>query len=332
MKIRKLGPFNLEVSAIGLGCMGMSHAYGTNYNDAESLKVLDKAYELGIYFWDTAEMYGPYINETLVGKALKGKPRDKIILATKMGFKLDSSGKVIGVDGSPQRVKDAIEGSLKRLDTDYIDLFYLHRLDPKTPIEETMNAFVDLIRQGKIRAIGLSEVGPGIIRRAHKIHPITAVQSEYSLWERYVEPKVLPCLRELNIGFVPFSPLGRGFLTGAFKSIDELESSDWRRTVPRFQDAQLKHNLELVNKVKQIAADYKATPAQVALAWLLRQSPDCVPIPGTKQLKYLEENAKAIELTLPESVWRELDSTIESFKAFGERYPAEAEALVDYTD
>jgi len=331
MQKRKLGRQGLEVSALGLGCMGMSHAYG-HPNDAESLRVLDKALELGVNFWDTAEMYGPFANEKLLGRALKGRPRQNVIIATKFAWKFGPGGEQIGLDGSPAHIRESIEGSLKRLGTDYIDLYYQHRLDPDTPIEETVSALAALVKEGKVRYIGLSEVGPGTIRRANSVHPLTAVQSEYSLWERGVEEKVLPVLRELGIGFVAYSPMGRGFLAGSVTCVADLVESDWRRSNPRFQGENCVHNLRLVEIIKKISSEHGVTPAQVALAWLLRRGGDIVPIPGTKHMKYLEENVRAVEMHLPESAWSTLDKALSSFEVAGARYLEEAMKLIDRTD
>lgn len=330
MQKRKLGRQGLETPALGLGCMGMSFAYGAA-DDAESIRVLHRSLELGINFWDTAEVYGPFKNEELIGRALKGRPRDSVIIATKFAWRFGEKGQPVALDGSPAHIKKAVEGSLARLGTDYIDLYYQHRLDPNTPIEDTVSAMAELVAAGKVRYLGLSEVGPGTIRRAHAVHPITAVQSEYSLWERGVESEVLPTLRTLGIGFVPYSPIGRGFLSGRFRSINDLEESDWRRRNPRFQSDNLPHNLQLVDVVKEIAAANDATPAQVALAWLLRQGGDVVPIPGTKRLRYLEENAGAAALALPESEWRKVDAALASFRVAGMRYPEAAMRFIDTT-
>jgi aryl-alcohol dehydrogenase-like predicted oxidoreductase len=331
MQKRKLGTHGLEVSLLGLGCMGMSYAYG-HAEEAESIKVLHRALELGVNFWDTAEMYGPFKNEELLGKALKGKPRERVIIATKFAWKFGPKGELAGLDSSPGHIKASLEGSLKRLGTDYIDLYYQHRLDPHTPIEDTVGALVDLIKQGKVRYIGLSEVGPGTIRRAHKVHPLSVVQTEYSLWERGVKAKVLPVLRELGIGLAAYSPMGRGFLAGRFKSADELEASDWRRNNPRFQAGNIKHNMRLVELVKEIAFTNNATPAQVALAWLLRQGKDIVPIPGTTKIRHLEENIQAAKLNLPEAAWSGLDKALSSFQTAGERYPEAAMKMIDRTE
>jgi aryl-alcohol dehydrogenase-like predicted oxidoreductase len=331
MQKRKLGRQGLEVSALGLGCMGMSYAYG-HPDDAESLRVLDRALELGINFWDTAEMYGPCTNEELLGRALKGKPRQNVIIATKFAWKFGPNGEQTGLDSTPPHIRESIEGSLRRLGTDYIDLYYQHRLDPNTPIEETVGALAALVREGKVRYIGLSEVGPGTIRRAHAVHPLTAVQSEYSLWERGVEEKVLPTLHELGIGFVAYSPMGRGFLAGRITCVNDLVESDWRRNNPRFQGENCVRNLKLVEIVKEISAGHGSTPAQVALAWILRRGGDLVPIPGTKHLKYLEENVLAASLDLPESAWTTLDKAVSSFHVAGARYPEAAMKLIDGTE
>ncbi|HEX8948636.1 MAG TPA: aldo/keto reductase [Dissulfurispiraceae bacterium] len=331
MQKRRLGRQGLEVSALGLGCMGMSYAYGPS-DEEESLRVLQRSLELGINFWDTAEMYGPFTNEELIGRALRGKARENVIIATKFAWRFDAEGRPVALDSSPAHIKDSLEGSLKRLGTDYIDLYYQHRLDPNTSIEDTIAALADLVAAGKVRSIGLSEVGPGTIRRAHAVHPITAVQSEYSLWERGVEEKVLPVLRELGIGFVAYSPMGRGFLAGRFKSVSDLDESDWRRNAPRFQGGNFEHNLKLVEIVKEIASTHHAAPAQVALAWLLRQGDDIVPIPGTKHVKYLEEDTSAVDLNLPESAWASLDRAVASFHPAGARYPEAAMKTIDVTE
>lgn len=331
MEKRKLGRQGLIVSALGLGCMGMSWAYGPS-DDMESIRVFHRALELGINFWDTAEMYGPFKNEELLGRALKGKPQQSVIIATKFAFKFGPKGEQIGLDSSPAHIKESIVRSLKRLGTDYIDLYYQHRLDPNTPIEDTVGALAELIQEGKIRYIGLSEVGHRTIQRAHMVHPLTAIQSEYSLWERGVEKMVLPTLRKLRIGFVAYSPMGRGFLSGKIKNINDLAQSDWRRNNPRFQGENFTHNFQLVEIVKEIAAANHATPAQVALAWLLRQSIDIVPIPGTKHVRYLEENAQAAELNLPDSAWSTLDKTLSLFQTAGARYPEGAMKLIDRTE
>lgn len=332
MQKRKLGQQGLEVSALGLGCMGLSFAYGTAASEEQSMKVLHRALDLGMNFWDTAELYGPYTNEELICRALKDRSRQKVIIATKFGFKLNAKGEIIGLISTPDHIKKTVDESLKRLGTDYIDLYYQHRLDPDTPIEDTMGSLADLVKAGKVRYIGLSEVGPGIIRRAHAVHPLTAIQSEYSLWDRVVEAKVLPLVRELNIGFVPFSPIGRGFLSGKINSLNDLEQSDFRQRLPRFQGENFKHNIKLVEAVKKIASTYQATPAQIALAWLLHQGDDIVPIPGTRRIDYLEENAHSLDLHLPESVWTTINELINSFDFAGVRYPEEILKMTDNSD
>jgi aryl-alcohol dehydrogenase-like predicted oxidoreductase len=287
----------LSVGRIGLGAMGMSGTYGTG-DDAESTRTIHRALELGVTLIDTAEVYGPYHNEELVGRAVKGR-RDQVVLATKFGMISHAGGGIGNLDSSPANIRTAVEGSLRRLDTDYIDLYYQHRVDPKTPIEETVGALTELVTQGKIRHIGLSEAWVANIRRAHAVHPITALQSEYSLWTRDPERDVLPLLHELGIGFVPYSPLGRGFLTGQIRSLDDIQDGDFRKNNPRFTAENFAHNLHVADEVRQIAADVGATPAQVALAWLLAQGDNIAPIPGTKRVSRLEENvaADAIELT-----------------------------------
>jgi aryl-alcohol dehydrogenase-like predicted oxidoreductase len=328
---RKLGTQGLEVSELGLGCMGMSWAYGPA-DENESIRVLHRALELGIDFWDTAEMYGPFTNEALLGRALKGKLRQQVIIATKFAMRFGSKGEMLGLDSSPAHIVKSIEGSLNRLGTDYIDLYYQHRLDPNTPIEDTVGALAKLVQQGKVRFIGLSEVGPGIIRRAHAVHPLTAVQMEYSIWERGIEDKVLPAMRALGIGLVAYSPVGRGFLTGKIKSPGDLDKTDWRLGVPRFQEGNFAHNLAVVEAIQKIASAGQATPAQVALAWVLRRGDDIVPIPGTKHVAWLEENAKAANLKLPDSYWQELDATLSEFQVAGPRYPEAAMRTIDTTD
>jgi aryl-alcohol dehydrogenase-like predicted oxidoreductase len=296
MRTARLG--DLEVSRIGLGAMGMSGSYGAAPDEAESIRTVHRALELGVNLIDTAEMYGPFHNEELVGRAIKGR-RDQVVLATKFGF-ISHSGREAGrLDSSPASVRAAVEGSLTRLGTDHIDLYYQHRVDPDTPIEDTVGALAGLVAAGKIRHIGLSEAWVSTIRRAHAVHPVTALQSEYSLWTRDPEEEVLPVLRELKIGFVPYSPLGRGFLTGQIRSLDDIEDGDFRRSNPRFEGENFAHNLQVAEEVRQIAAEAGATPAQVALAWLLAKGDDIAPIPGTKRVSRLEENAAAdgIELT-----------------------------------
>lgn len=319
MQKRKLGQQGLEVSALGLGCMGLTWAYGPA-DEAESLRVIHRALELGINFLDTAELYGPFTNEDLIGRAIQGKPRDKVIIATKFGFVWDDKKQITGVNSQAEHIRESIEGSLKRLRTDYIDLYYQHRLDPKVPIEETMSVLADFVKAGKVRYVGLSEVGPGTIRRAHAVHPVTALQSEYSFWDRGVEDKILPTLRELGIGFVPFSPLGRGFLTGKIKNIDELDQSDFRQTLPRLQGDNFQYNLKFVELINAFSAAHHVSSPQLALAWLLQKGNDIVPIPGTKRIKYLEENVKAADVDLPQSAWNELDKILTMFSFQGERY------------
>lgn len=299
MKQVTLGNNGPVVSRIGLGLMGMSAFYtGAALDDAESIRTIHRAIELGVTLLDTAEMYGPYLNEELLGKAVAGR-RGEVVIATKFGTFRNATGEGRGLDGSAANVRASVEGSLRRLATDYIDLYYQHRMDPDTPIEETVGALTELIAEGKIRGYGLSEAAPATIRRAHAVHPVTAVQTEYSLWTRDPEAEVLPTVRELGIGFVPYSPLGRGFLTGAIRSLDQLDATDFRRTNPRFADGNLEANIRIVNQVDTVAAQIGARPGQVALAWLLAQGDDIVPIPGTKRISYLEENvaADAIELT-----------------------------------
>jgi aryl-alcohol dehydrogenase-like predicted oxidoreductase len=317
MEKRKLGGQGLEVPSLGLGCMGMSFAYG-KADEAESLRTLDRSLELGVHFWDTAESYGPYLNEELLAKALKGR-REKVVLATKFGWK-NGIVNPNNLDGSPENVRSAVEGSLQRLGTHYIDLLYLHRLDPKTPIEETMGAMSQLVQQGKVKYLGLSEVGPQTLRRAHLVHPLTALQSEYSLWETGVEEKILPILRELGIGFVPFSPVGRGFLTGEIKKFTDLAQNDNRRNIPRFQGENFDRNLKLVEEVKKLGAVKNATASQIALAWLLHQGKDIVPIPGTTKVKHLEENAKAADIILDSDDLSKISRILSEIKVSGERY------------
>ncbi len=330
MKKRYLGQSSLEVSALGLGCMGMSYAYGPA-NQAESLQVLDRALALGVNFFDTAEIYGPYKNEELIGNWLKNKVRNSIVLATKFGFTWNTEGFLEGVNSKPDHIKKSIEGSLKRLQTDYIDLYYQHRLDPEVPIEDTMGTLSDLVKAGKVRYIGLSEVGPGTIRRAHAVHPITAIQSEYSLWDRNIEKEILPLLRELGIGFVPFSPLGRGFFSGEIHGTNELDKGDFRQKLERFSDVNFQHNFKLVELLQTLATKNNATPSQIALAWLLKQGENIVPIPGTKRISHLEENLQSTAFFMPESDWDALEQFLASFKFRGERYPEAILKLVDRT-
>lgn len=305
MKYTNIGrSSSLRVSRIGLGCMGMSAYYtGARADDAESIRTINRAIDLGINLIDTAEVYGPYVNEELVGRAIAGR-RDQVVLATKFGhISHQPGGDEFRLDSTPRNIRLAVEGSLRRLGTDHIDLYYQHRVDPATPIEETMSALKELVEEGKVRYIGLSEAGTDTIRRAHKVHPVTAVQTEYSLWTRDPEREILPLVRELGIGFVAYSPLGRGFLAGQIGSIEQLDPSDWRRTNPRFTGENFEQNLRIADEVKAVAAQAGATPAQVALAWLLAQGEDVVPIPGTKRVSRLEEDAAEIRLS-PEQLVR----------------------------
>ena len=331
MEKRALGRQGLEVSALGLGCMGMSWAYG-GADESQSIRVLHHALDIGVTFWDTAETYGPFTNEELLGRALKGKRREDVIIATKFAWKFGPNNEQIGLDSSPANIRRSIEGSLRRLGTSYIDLYYQHRLDPNTPIEDTVGALADLVKQGKVRYIGLSEVGPGTIRRAHRVHPLSAVQSEYSLWTRGLEDGVLPALRELGIGLVAYSPIGRGFLSGKIKSINDLSESDWRRNNPRFQGENFQHNFRLAEIVQRIASADRVSAAQVALGWVLRQGKDIVPIPGTRHTEYLDENARALDLKLPDSTWADVDREVRSFQVAGPRYPEVAMKMLDTTE
>jgi aryl-alcohol dehydrogenase-like predicted oxidoreductase len=326
MQMRKLGRQGLEVSALGLGCMGMSHAYGTP-DDAESIATLHRATELGVNFFDTAEVYGPFINEELVGRALHDR-RDRVVIATKFGFRFED-GKMSGLDSRPEHVRDAVEGSLRRLGTDHIDLLYQHRVDPKVPIEEVVGAMAELVHAGKVRYLGLSEAGEATIRRAHAVHPISALQSEYSLWERNLEPRLMPLLRELGIGLVPFSPLGRGFLTGVAQRAESYPSSDMRHRDPRLQGANFDANMRAAAAVAEVAAARHATPGQIALAWVLHQGANVVPIPGTKRRSYIEENVAAAELSLSAEELQRLDRALPRGGAAGDRYTPEMMALVD---
>src|SRR5271165_1342321 len=301
---RKLGSQGLEVSAIGLGCMGMSQCYGPA-DETESLATLDRAIELGCTFFDTAEVYGPFINEELLGRAFKGR-RDRLVIATKFGFRIQD-GKPVGVDSRPEHIREAVEGSLQRLQTSYIDLRYQHRIDPAVPIEDVAGTVGDLVKRGKVRFFGLSEAGIGNIRRAHAVHPVSALQSEYSLWERNLEPEIIPVLRELGIGLVPFSPLGRGFLTGEVKRAEEYPEGDFRRNDPRYQGENYDANVKAARIVHDIAQTLNAKPGQIALAWLLHKGPDIVPIPGTKRRTYLEENIAAAAIPLSAAQLQALD-------------------------
>ena len=322
MKKRKLGKSNLEVSAVGLGCMGMSASYGEPKDKQEMISLLLTAVDRGITFFDTAEVYGPFTNEELVGEALS-PIRDRVVIATKFGFKLKPNGEPgwVGLDSRPEHVKEAVEGSLKRLKTDVIDLLYQHRVDPNVPIEDVAGAVKDLIQQGRVKHFGLSEAGIQTIRRAHAVQPVTALQNEYSLWWRAPEAEVLPVLEELGIGMVPYSPLGRGFLTGKMDETTKFESSDFRSSLPRFTPEARKANQSVVELLERIAKQKNATPAQIALAWLLAQKPWIVPIPGTTKLTRFEENIGAVNIELTPDDLREIDSAASKIKVQGERYP-----------
>jgi aryl-alcohol dehydrogenase-like predicted oxidoreductase len=326
LKKRKLGTQGLEVSALGLGCMGMSQSYGVA-DEPESIATLDRAIELGITLFDTAEAYGPFKNEELLGRAFKSR-RDKVLIATKFGFRFED-GKLAGTDSRPQHVKEVAEASLRRLGTDHIDLFYQHRVDPTVPIEDTVGAMAELVREGKVRFLGLSEAGEKTIRRAHKTHPISALQSEYSLWERNLESGIIPVLRELGIGLVPFAPLGRGFLTGTAKRAEEYPEGDFRRGDPRFQGENFDANMRAASIVRDLAAQKNATPGQIALAWLLHRGDDIVPIPGTKRRSYLEENVGAANLSLSSAEIAQLDAALPPEVVAGPRYNERQMAYVD---
>ena len=319
MDARKLGTQGLEVSALGLGCMGMSEFYGTA-DEGEAIATIQRALELGITFLDTADMYGWGANERLVGKAIADR-RDQVVLATKFGNVRGEQGEFLGIDGSPEYVRSACEASLQRLGVETIDLYYQHRVDLKTPIEETVGAMAELVQEGKVRYLGLSEAAPATIRRAHAVHPISALQSEYSLWTRDPEPEILPTIRELGIGFVAYSPLGRGFLSGRIRSVDDLDEKDFRRRGPRFQEENLRRNLELVAEVEAVAAEKGVTPSQLALAWVLSRGDDVVPIPGTKRRTYLEENAAAADVELTAGELERLERAFPAGAAAGDRYP-----------
>ena len=325
METRTLGRRGPEVSVVGLGCMGMSEFYGTA-DEERSVDTLHRALELEITFWDTADMYGPFDNEKLVGPALKGR-RDRVALATKFGIVRGEDGGFEGVNGRPEYVRRACDASLERLGVEEIDLYYQHRVDPEVPIEETVGAMAELVEAGKVRHLGLSEAGARTLRRASEVHPITALQTEYSLWSRDVEAEILPACRELGIGFVAYSPLGRGFLTGRFQSPDDLPEDDWRRANPRFQGENFEKNLELVERVEEIAEEKGCTPAQLALAWVLHQ--DVTPIPGTTSPKHLEENAAAASIDLSDEELRRIDEVIPSDLVSGTRYPEEGMKMVN---
>jgi len=328
MQKRKLGKSNLEVSAIGLGCMGLSFGYGPAVDKQQGISLIRAALERGVTFFDTAEVYGPFTNEELVGEAL-APFRAQVVIATKFGFKIDpTSGKQVGLDSRPEHIKEVAEASLKRLKTDVIDLFYQHRVDPNVPIEDVAGAVKELIQQGKVRHFGLSEAGVQTIRRAHKVQPVAALQSEYSLWFREPEKEVMPTLEELGIGFVPFSPLGKGFLTGKINEDTKFDKTDFRNIVPRFTPENRKANQAVVDLVRQLAERKKAMPAQIALAWLLAQKPWIVPIPGTTKLERLEENVGAVGVELTSHDLREIDSAASKITVQGARYPEELQKLV----
>lgn len=328
MKTKQLGSQGLTASELGLGCMGMSDFYGDR-NDEESLKTLHRALELGISFWDTADMYGPHKNEELISTALKGN-RDKVTLATKFGIMRDPQNPAArGVNGKPEYVRQAVEGSLRRLDTDVIDLYYLHRVDPNTPIEVTVEAMGQLVKDGKVRGIGLSEVSAETLRKAHEVHPISAVQSEYSLWTRDPEDGVLDACKELGIAFVAYSPLGRGFLTGQIKKFEDLEADDYRRFSPRFQGENFDKNLEIVKTIGRIAAEKGCTASQLALAWVMAQGEFIFPIPGTKRVKYLEDNAGAVNVSFTPAELEEINNIFPKNVASGTRYPEAAMSAVN---
>ena len=327
---RQLGTQGLTVSALGLGLMGMSHAYGTadERDERESIATIHRAIDLGVTFFDTAEAYGPHTNEELLARALKSQ-RERVIIATKFGFQFDENGVIAGVESRPAHIREAVEGSLKRLATDRIDLLYQHRVDHNVPIEDLVGTMAELVREGKVRYLGLSEAGEQTIRRAHAVHPISALQSEYSLWERNLEPRIIPLLRELGIGLVPFAPLGRGFLTGAVRRAEEYPAGDFRRGDPRYQGENFDANVRAASAVRELAARKGVTPGQIALSWLLHKGPDIVPIPGTKRRKYLEENVAAADVRLTPNEMAALDAALAPEKVAGPRYSEKQMAQVD---
>jgi aryl-alcohol dehydrogenase-like predicted oxidoreductase len=328
MKTRRLGKAGPEVSAIGLGCMGMAAFYGQASDEAQATAVIHRALDLGVTFLDTAEMYGPHTNEIQLGKALADR-RDRAFVATKFGIGYNAERTALTVDGSPANVRRAIEGSLKRLGMDHVDLYYLHRVDPNTPIEETVGAMGELVTEGKVRFLGLSEASPGTLRRGHAAHPITALQTEYSLWSREPEDELLATCEELGIGFVPYSPLGRGFLSGEIRSVDDLAEDDFRRSNPRFQGENFRKNIDLVKAVAAIAADRGVTAAQMALAWVLAQGETLVPIPGTRRIRTLEENAAAVDLVLTADDLARIEAAFPRGAASGHRYAEAARAALN---